>query len=284
MSTTPNRPSARRQVSASARYRSSKMWRGSVACGNSTVPSGNIGSGFAITPTYRLASAPRARSVRAGPEPRSRGRRLLGAFAGKEARQHVELARRLGEVSEPAEQSREVAALTQRDARYPQAQAGHPYDGTRITLHQRVLEVGQHPFDDAAWAHRHQVLRTELRAGVRLREELGAAGEIEPGAAVEGIEPLSRATADQEVPGHTDSVHLESAPPTDLQHQDAQCDRDTEATIEHLVEQRVARIAVVGSVPREPFGDEQERCQLAARHAGACVRERVELGETRVDV
>src|SRR5215212_8866819 len=124
MSTTPKRPSPRRHVSASWRYRSSKRWSGRAAWGNSTVPRGNIGIGLAIR---RVHSAPassqahpndRCRSVRARPQARGRGGRLLAALAGQELREHVELAGGFRELPEPTEESGEVTALAQRDARH----------------------------------------------------------------------------------------------------------------------------------------------------------------------
>src|SRR5258705_13962966 len=98
------------------------MCSGSAACGNSTVPSGNIGNGLAISSTYRVTSAFGERSVRARPEAGGGGGRLLAAVTGQQSGQHVELARGFREVPEPTEQPREVAALAQRDPGDPQPQ------------------------------------------------------------------------------------------------------------------------------------------------------------------
>ena len=112
---------------------------------------------------------------------------------------------------------------------------------------------------------RHQELGSEAGAGVVLREQLGARGEVEPGAVVEGVEPLARTAAHQEVAGHADAVQLQPAPPPDLEHDDAEGDRDAEMAVEHVVEERVARVAVVGLVAAEALGHEQQRRQLAGR-------------------
>ena len=68
--------------------------------------------------------------------------------------------------------------------------------------------------DDRPRPDRHQELRPEAGAGVVLREQLGAPGEVEPGAVVERIEPLARAAAHEEVAGHADAVQLQPAAAT----------------------------------------------------------------------
>src|SRR5450432_4926482 len=106
-----------------------------------------------------------------------------------------------------AEQPGQITALAQRDLGDPQPQARDPHDRPWVTLHQRVLEVGEHALDDATRADGHEELGTELRARVRLGEARRASGEIESGTPVERIEPLAGATTDQEVAGHADAVH-----------------------------------------------------------------------------
>ena len=54
--------------------------------------------------------------------------------------------------------------------------------------------------------------------------------------------------------------------------------------VEHVVEERVARVAVVGLVAAEALGHEQQRRQLAGRQPASAASERVELREARVDV
>src|SRR3954451_13944434 len=255
------------------------MCNGSTACGKSTVPSGNIGSGLAIAPTYRLR-----RSVRARSEPRRRSARLLTALAREETGQHVELACRLRELPEPAEEPGEITALAQRDPGDAQPQARHPHHRARVALQQRVLQVAEHPFDDRASTDRHQELRPEPRAGVRGREQLGAAGQVEPRASVEGVEPLPRRGADEEVTRHADAVQLQAGAPSDLEHQHAQRDRDAEVPIEHVVEVRVARVAVVGRVAGEALGDEQMSRELAGRQPRGRCGERVEVAEAGVEI
>src|SRR6478609_7903012 len=177
MSTTPKRPSPRRHVSTNARYRSSKMCNGSTACGKRTVPSGNIGSGLAITPSYRVC-----RSIRTRSEARRGRTGLLATLARQQAREHIELARGLRELPQPPQQPGEVATLTQGDARDAEPQARDPDDRVRVALQQRVLQVPEHPLHDGARTDRHQEVGPEPRAVVGGGEQLGTAGQVEPGA------------------------------------------------------------------------------------------------------
>src|SRR5438270_7546091 len=112
------------------------MCNGKTAWGNSTVPSGNIGSGLAITPTYRERGSGRARSELCGG-----GGRLLAALARERSREDVELARRLRELAEPPQQTGEVATLAEGDPGNPEAQPRDPHHRPGIPLQQRVLQV-----------------------------------------------------------------------------------------------------------------------------------------------
>ena len=148
-----------------------------------------------------------------------------------------------------------------------------------------MLQVAEHALQDRPRPDRHQELRAEAGVGVVLREQRRARGEVEAGAVVERVEPLARTAAHEEVPGHPDAVQLEPAAPTDLEHDHAERDRDAEMAVEHVVEERVARVAVVGrrcrGSPRTRTAASTARRPRSPRHAR---RERVELREAGVDV
>src|SRR6185312_13449609 len=95
-----------------------------------------------------------------------------------------------------------------------------------------VLEVAEHALHDVPGADGHQELGTEAGVRVLLGEQRGAAGEVETGAVVEGIEPLARTATDEEVPGHAHAVQLETAATPDLEHHHAERDRDAEVAVE----------------------------------------------------
>ena len=131
---------------------------------------------------------------------------------------------------------------------------------------------------------RHQEVGPEPRAVVSGGEQLGTAGQVEPGAVVEGVEPHAGTTAHEEVTGHSHAVQLQPGAAADLQHEDAQRDRDAEMPVEHVVEVGVAWIGVVGLVAGESFGHEQPRRQLVDRQSCGRLRERVELLEPGVEI
>ena len=139
--------------------------------------------------------------------------------------------------------------------------------------------------DDRPGPDRHQ----ELRRGSGCRRACCANSAAQPARSRrapswKGSNHSPGAAAHEEVPGHADAVQLQPAAATDLEHHDAERDRDAEVAVEHVVEERVARVAVVGLVAAEALGHEQQRRQLTGRAARGARRERVELREPRVDV
>ena len=140
-------------------------------------------------------------------------------------------------------------------------------------------------------------MRSRIAAG-RPAQELGAERVVGAGccaksvahaprrarAAVEAGRRTSRPAAHEEVTGHADAVELEPAATPDLEHDDAQRDRDAETAVEHVVEERVAGIAVVGRVAAEPSDTNSEVDSSPAENPARTRRERVESREPGVDV
>ena len=92
--------------------------------------------------------------------------------------------------------------------------------------------------------------------------------------------------ADEEVTGHPDAVQPEPDPPPDLDHQDAQRDRDPEPAVDDVVEQRVARVrVVVGVARRSPSVTNSASASAAGvRCRDASARDLVEPHEPLVEV
>ena len=101
---------------------------------------------------------------------------------------------------------------------------------------------------------------------------------------MERVVPLARPGADEEVAWHPDARERQTAAPAHLDHEHAQGDRDTESPVEHRVEERIARVAVVDLVAGKAALHEQELRERTRLGLGRIRGERVELREARADV
>ena len=247
------------------------------------MPSGNIGIVLAIAERYRSGSRQFARArSRAGCSGGLRGARGVPRLdVGSQA---VELLGRLREVPDAPEHGCHLGALFHRDAWNAESQPQHPGGRCRGAVEQRALEVGQHALEDSRRRRGKEVLRAERRVTLQLGEACRAAVGVESAPAIERVEPLVAAGADDEVAGHPDPVERDPCASTHLDHEHAERDREPEVTVEHVVEVRVCRVAVVGRVPRESARAEQERRQRRRRRRARRDGKLVELREPRVDV
>ena len=127
---------------------------------------------------------------------------------------------------------------------------------------------------------RFEVAHIERDAGTQLLEERAATVGVQHQPAVEGIEVGPGSGTDEEVPGHAHAVERDVETPADLDEHHAQRDRDAHAASQHLVEVRVAWIAVVGPVPGEGAADRGVTEQGSRDRLGVVrVRRREGFGE-----
>jgi len=77
-------------------------------------------------------------------------------------------------------------------------------------------------------------------------------------ALVEGVDEVfgSVVFLDEKVAGHADAVERNAEPAPDLDQNNRQRDRHADSPFEHLVEEGVPRVVVVGSIAREALVDE----------------------------
>ena len=191
------------------------------------------------------------------------------------------------ELAKPAESGRELAAVHGRRSRDTQPQADDPRRGGRVALHQRVVQVGEDPIEDGARRRDRQVVERKLGCvAVHRMEHRAATLDVEYTAAVERVEPhrIIAARGHEEVARHANAAEGDARSVPDFHHQDAERDGDTQATSEHVVEIRVAGIAVVDSVPREPELDEEPAPEHGRLVSGSLVGECVEVDEPALDV
>ena len=158
------------------------------------------------------------------------------------------------------------------------------------------LEVGEHADQELALRHGDELPRGELDgAAERASHQLAAGLTGQDGAAVEGIEQHVLAgdpRARDEVPGQSDTLHLEAEAAPHLDQDQRERDGDAQAAIEHLVEVAVPGIVVLLRVPREALLLEQilpqpveplERIRRPA-HRRRALGEGGEAAEIGVDV
>src|SRR4029453_18703343 len=142
-----------------------------------------------------------------------------------------------------------------------------------------ALEIGEHAREELSIAHRGEGRLGEADAlAQRLGHELAAGLGGEDGAAVEGIEENGRVVephAGDEVPGESDALHRKVEPAPYLDQDQGQRDRDAHAAVEHVREEAVAGVEVVGAVALEALLFEQvlaepvEALHRAGRAPGA---------------
>src|SRR4051794_35688084 len=245
MSTTPNRASWSRQCTTIARYRGSNTRSGKTPCGNSTVPNGNIGNSVASSSSSTVD--------------------LVGG--------------RL----EAREESFAVVTLACREVGNREAELQRPDRGEGCARPERVDEVGEHAGEHRARSDRVEVRVDERSAGVAALVQLPCVVGGQDRTLMERVD-VRAVDANQEVPRHADAVQVETAAAADLDHEDAQGDREPEVPIEHDVEVRVARIAVVDGVAREPTRDEQLTRECDGVDGTDLGCERVERSQPRVHV
>ena len=125
-----------------------------------------------------------------------------------------------------------------------------------------VFQIAQHAREDVPPAHRLQHRRLQLdRLAVDLFEAGADVVEVEDRAAVERVDNQLAALVDrldQEVRGEGDAEEVEPGAPSDLEVDHRERDRDAEAALQHVVEKRVARVAVVVAIARKAGAHEQE--------------------------
>ena len=208
------------------------------------------GTSASAWPSAPPLAGPRRRVSSARARKRCRGRAAACSppSPGRSSREHVELARGLRELPESTEQPGEV------DPRWLSVMPGHaqpqPRRPTRPPSGRAAGSVCWRLASMRSTIARGptgiEELRPERRAGVGLREQRRAPGEVERGRR-RGTDRTTRPRRRPRGSGrHPDAVQLQPAAATDLDHHDAQGDRDAEVAVEHVVEERVARIAVVG--------------------------------------
>ena len=116
--------------------------------------------------------------------------------------------------------------------------------------------LAEHPGHDRRCGDRLEVVRVRRR---RRRRPWPGAGRWQPSrveqpAAVERVDEHRRVdlVAQQEVAGHADADERHADAAADLHREHRERDRDADAAVEHLVEERVARVVVVVGVAGKP--------------------------------
>ena len=153
---------AQHTLASSARYRGSNTCSGSRACGNRTVPSGNIGMTRAsVTPV--LSSSRRGARGRASAERVRRPRHRLRSAS----RSNAFAARITSPVA--ASWSAQQHSLLERDPGDVEVQSAHPRPLHRVGRELAPFEVGEHASDDRMRRRRREEPELERRSRRRTR-------------------------------------------------------------------------------------------------------------------